>query len=650
MKPTKILINSLTLINFKGIRNLHLTFKEKETFISGDNATGKTTIMDAFMYCLFDKDSAGRKDFNLKTLNSDGSPIHYLNHEVHISLSVNDELITLKKVYKEKWTKPKGQTEQVFSGHETTYYFNEVPLAQKDYNAKIELICPEKVFKLLTNPLYFPYLNWTEQRSTLINIAGDVSDSYVARLNPSYQALLNQISGVKSLDEYKREIAMKKKRIKEDLEQIPARIDEVQRGLPDSQDWAAIAGSITDTQNRINVIDQKIADAGKGLEGENSKRLELQQKINLHKNSKSKIDQELATHVDNIKFGYDRRVRLYDQSLRDFMDTISQNTKRIEGLNFDIENLKSQREVKISAWHKINDEQLIFSVDDHCPTCGQELPEDFLSGKRAEAENKFNSDKAARLSANVSEGKLIVSRLKETEEKIETCKKTILSTEAELEQLKGQKVAEPDYEAEKKAFLETKKYDTLSELIPQLEQQLQDLGPVAIADTTNLQNSKKEMQIELDNLKKSLQARDQITSGNKRIEDLKTDQSRLSQELADFEKIEHTIAGFTKAKIEAIETKINSMFRIVKFKMYNQQINGGEVETCECTVEGVPYSDLNNAAKINAGMDILSTLSEKLGVNAPVFIDNREAVNKLLEVQSQVINLVVTKDKVLVFN
>ena len=120
--------------------------------------------------------------------------------------------------------------------------------------------------------------------------------------------------------------------------------------------------------------------------------------------------------------------------------------------------------------------------------------------------------------------------------------------------------------------------------------------------------------------------------------------------MADFEKVEYTIAAFTRAKIATIEANINAMFRIARFKMYSQQINGGEVETCECTVNGVPYSDLNNAMKINAGLDILSTLAEKYSITAPIFIDNRESINELIPVKSQLINLVVTEDEELVIN
>lgn len=86
------------------------------------------------------------------------------------------------------------------------------------------------------------------------------------------------------------------------------------------------------------------------------------------------------------------------------------------------------------------------------------------------------------------------------------------------------------------------------------------------------------------------------------------------------------------------------MFSLVKFKMYEQQINGGEIETCEAVVNGVPYSGQNNAMQINMGIDIINAICKFEGITAPIFIDNAESVNEFISSQSQVIKLVVTTD------
>jgi len=96
-----------------------------------------------------------------------------------------------------------------------------------------------------------------------------------------------------------------------------------------------------------------------------------------------------------------------------------------------------------------------------------------------------------------------------------------------------------------------------------------------------------------------------------------------------------------------LESRINAKFSQVNFKMFNEQINGALVECCDTLIKGVPFQDANNAAKINAGMDIINTLTAHYNITAPIFVDNREAVNNLIDTDSQVINLIVSQDKIL---
>jgi len=170
-----IKINKLILQNFKGIRNLEINAAGKDLNIYGDNATGKTTVFDAFMWLLFNKDSLGRSDFGIKTQDSGGNTLHNLEHSVECVLSIDDAILTLKKVYAEKWTKKRGSAEAEFSGHETKYYINEVPSTKGEYTAKISSIIDEDLFKTITNPLYFnEHLKWQDRRAILLSICGDM--------------------------------------------------------------------------------------------------------------------------------------------------------------------------------------------------------------------------------------------------------------------------------------------------------------------------------------------------------------------------------------------------------------------------------------------------------------------------------------------
>ena len=59
----------------------------------------------------------------------------------------------------------------------------------------------------------------------------------------------------------------------------------------------------------------------------------------------------------------------------------------------------------------------------------------------------------------------------------------------------------------------------------------------------------------------------------------------------------------------------------------------------------MPFTVANTAKQVNAGIEIINALSRFYGVSAPIFIDNRESVQSLIDTDSQIINLVVSSDK-----
>lgn len=171
-----------------------------------------------------------------------------------------------------------------------------------------------------------------------------------------------------------------------------------------------------------------------------------------------------------------------------------------------------------------------------------------------------------------------------------------------------------------------------------------------VIDNEELKQKKQQLQNDLKELNTKLATEEQIKKIEERIKELETQERTMANSLAELEKKEFTMAQFSKAKIETIENRINGKFKVVKFKMFEQQINGGEIECCECMVNGVPYSDVNTAGKINAGIDIINALTEHYNVSAPIFIDNRESVIELIPCESQIINLIAKANTPLTVN
>jgi molybdopterin converting factor small subunit len=292
---------SLTLNNFKGIKSFALKPQGKDINIYGDNATGKTTLADAFMWLLFDKDSQNRKDFQIKTLGQDGEPEHGLEHSVEAVLELeNGKRITLKKVFKEKWTKKRGSATAEFTGHTTDHFIDGVPAKKKEYDEKIAEIADEQIFRLLTDPAYFnQQLHWQKRRELLLEVCGDVSDAEVIASKADLSKLAD-ILGNRTIEQHRKVIQARRSEINKELQKIPVRIDEVERGLPDISDIAnpnELPNDIAKLREQLKKKQEELAQARAGGQvAELTKRLREVEGLLIEE--KNRLVGELTKKVD----------------------------------------------------------------------------------------------------------------------------------------------------------------------------------------------------------------------------------------------------------------------------------------------------------------------------------------------------------------
>ena len=257
----------------------------------------------------------------------------------------------------------------------------------------------------------------------------------------------------------------------------------------------------------------------------------------------------------------------------------------------------------------------------------------------------FNLAKSSRLAENNRKGQENKKKMQEAEAAIISIDSEIKKASEDIEKLKSAEeyainLVEPNAYPVIEGNTEYKK---LSEEISAKEKALEG-SSINNVDTSSQKQELSLLKSEIDSLKRTLANRETINRNTQRIGELEAQYKEGAQELADLERIEFTMAAFNKARIEAIDKRINGMFSLVKFKMYEQQINGGEIETCEAVVNGIPYSGQNNAMQINMGIDIINAICKFEGITAPIFIDNAESVNEFIPSHSQVIKLVVTTD------
>lgn len=644
----EVFLKKLILKNFKKIQDLTVEFTDKNTFICGGNGTGKTTLQDAFLWLLFGKDSTNRADtnFNIKTLGEDGKPILHLVHSVTGVLSINGRDVELQRNYVEKWGS--GVNAGVLQNHTTEFYLNGVKLkTKKEYDAEVAAILPEDVFRMITNPLYFPTMKAQDQKAMLLEMAGNVTNEEVANINPKFQELISLISG-RTLEQLAKEIASKKSAIKDELKGIPGRIDSVRDAMPESEDWAVLEKEIADKKEKIKDIDSQLADKSKQIEAEFKAKSELQKQIGNKKLAKSQRENEIRQNanksyhdvLDNIsKLEY--QVKSKDAEISRKQEDHSRIKANIEALNNDLEVLRGK-------FYAIDAETLQYPEGAFiCPTCKRELEVEDIQAKQQELQDNFNLNKANRLKAVQNEGKEKAAKVEELKKQCSIIQATItqLSNEKEIlvhniNECKGNMPEEQDTQ---KIILSDPTWLSLSNEIVDLENQLKaEAKPI---DTTELKEAKAILSEAIDELNKKLGKRDTIERSNKVIEDLEDRRDKNNEALAEQERLEFLVQDFQKEKDNKLMERINGMFSLVKFSFISEKLNGNEAITCFCSVDGVPFADVNNASKINAGLDIINAICRSVGITAPIFIDNRESVNDLIPTMSQVINLVVSKDK-----
>lgn len=656
----KIIIKKLTIVNFKGIKRMEIDFDPDVTTIAGKNASGKTTVFDSCQWLFFGKDSSDRKDFNVKTLNSKGFPVEKQEVDVSGSFETTNGPLTLRRVFREKWVKKQGSKVAEFTGNETLYFWNDVPCSQAEFNAKVSSLIDENLFKLITNSLYFNSLPWKKRREVLFELAGSLSDAdIIDSLQGDYANLLNVLNSGKSIEEYKREISAKKKKVKDELDLIPTRIDEINRNLPEEKDFQTIEVSIDQYKAGINDIDTSIHNASEAHNKEFEAIKTKQDEVNKLKLRQNEVRHEVQRARDNKanelkskKSELTDSVAEIEANLKSKTTLLESRTTQKEGLTLRVNNLRE-------LWATTNAKQFEFDEDSDfefsgalsvlCDDCKTKIQNLDVDKKKEQAFKSFQDEKSSSLRLIESQGTNLNKEVEECDTMTATLEKAITALKEDLflakEALNVFTVSNvEDTKTLDEVLASHDEYLKLGSQVVSLQAEIKTPEPI---DLSSFKTKKVEMNQRIDELKAQLADKETISRSKKRIEELSNQEQDLAQQLADFEGIEFTIDDFNRAKIDTIEAKINGKFKYVTFKLFDRQINGGEVECCDTLVNGIPHGDVNNAAKINAGLDIINALCAHYGVSAPIFCDNAESVNELIHTDSQLIRLVVTNDETL---
>lgn len=639
---------TLTLENFKGIQSFSLDAEGQNADVYGSNGCGKSTLFDAFTWLLFGKNSHDEKDFGIKTLDEKGEVIPRIDHQVTAVIEHDGRQIELTRTYKEKWRKQRGAAEAVMVGNTTEYAYGPVgaatPISAGEYAKVINDLIDEKIFKLITDPLYFnERLSWQERRQLLMQLCGDVTDEEIVKDNADLEEVLNLAAG-RDLETTKKGVRAAIRETNKKKDEIGPRIDECRKGLVDIN-----LASLDDARIDIRSIPEKI-DA---LRQEKMAKSSMDQQV--------KAQEELATIKAKIVAMKSARETAYQERMRDLMNKEMEAQKsaseqkeicdglwaqhaafrnEIDRINKNLDGLRNHfREVFSKVFNKT-------PIDTICPTCGQNLPPERVEKAKAAMEKDeadFKQQRAELLKKIREEGKAKKADL-------ESKQKELADLETKAKEADENLIVRQDFRDEFATRAKLLKVADPSEEEVRLIQRAMDIKahmdqPKEDPSLAQYDQKIAKLTAKLDAAKTIITAADRNNQLNARISDLLKEEKALSMHLINLERQLYLCEQFVREKTDRLSAKLTEKIPNVNFIMFRPNVtNEGIEECCETSYHGVPYKDLNTGARINVGLEIIKALADEYHVTAPIFIDNAESVVKLVDMPSQLIRLIVSEN------
>lgn len=642
----RVLLHQLKLEHFMGVTAFMLDVSGQNATVRGTNGVGKTTLASAFSWLLTGKDAAGQADFEVKTLDAAGEALHNLEHAVAAVLEVDGELVTLRRAFVEVWQRKRGSAREEFTGHETRFWIDGVPMGtKKEFDQRVEELLPTSVWRELTNPDAWHSQHWQKRRADLLEICGDVSDEEVLAAHPELSDLPS-VLGKRSIDEHRKVVEARRREINGELKSLPARVDEVQRQLtelPDA-DAAKLDAAVSVARE---ARDEAAAELAKLKAGGGDAATERRR---LAEVEASLLDLDLRGRREHDK-ALAEAEHARDVASRELEET-QHRLDRLEALADEHDSDAAALDAKINAareeWRGIKARTFTETHSEtSCPACGQDLPRERLEAAHAAALAEFNSRKARDLEANQAAGAALAAKQKALRAEAAMARSRHENQRAGVQQLQG-KLANLDAKvdaARNQPLRDAATSPEYGKLAAERDQLQAKVAGLSQADPTAIAEVQERLVVadaEVTKLQTQVGLLAERERAEKRRDELLAQETLLAQEHEKLERELHLIESFVRAKSSALTDRINARFNITTFRLFEEQINGGLADTCTALVGGVPYgAGLNRAARINSGLDVANVLQEHHGVRVPVLVDECESVVDLLRLDTQTIRLVV---------
>ena len=644
-------LNRMEIENFKGVKHLKIDFSDR-TDIYGANATGKTSIQDAFTWLLYNKDADGNApgsdNFREKPLGDDGQEVHNIETVVTASFTLDGKPFNLKRLQRENWVKKRGTATPTFQGNASIYWINDVETKLNDFKAKITDIAPDEVFRLITSLGAFNAMEWKKRRSLLVSMSNADVDGMLLS-SDKYESIKEEVEqrGI-HVEDLRKVLSDQRKKANAELQLLPARIDEAHRLKPitDEQILKGAEISAKFAQTEIDRLETLIAQAKQDDAGASTRRQILE------------TEADIVRTCRDIEQIHSTKRRKAEMDLTDATRAVTQIKSEIEDAERTLCNAKEQMEGSQAILDRTRSEYKIVyeqnyvqdSLATNCPTCGQSMPQEKVQEARDKAKNAFDAKKKIQLSEVTRRGTAAkedvavwVERIKQTNAALDQL--TLRSGQADSQHCSAEEALkaiplEPSYNEPKLETLRARLDALKASKVDVADEQASALKEEQAGYKTTLAKA-------LETLAKAKMAVDI----DLRIVALEEQQTELGEKVSAIELKMDLAEEFIADRCKALEDGINDLFPTVKWKLFDRQINGGLIDICNCMIPCngalVAYSCANTASQVNADIEVSSVLSRHYDVTAPLFLDNAERVNYIANPAGQLITLSVSTDNML---
>lgn len=629
----------LTLENFKGHGLRVVEFSPTVTRVYGANGTGKTSLFDSFCWMLWAKDSdertqSGTVSFYPFDPDKQGEVLHNVVVKVEAVLEIDGAQHVLCRTMQEKWTTPNGTELPRFTGNETKLYIDGLAVKANQFDAFVKENINPEMFKLTSNPWYFPTLHWKEQRRILMELVGDISNDDVLAADASLEPLRNELASRKPEDCKKLWQQQQKAAVK-DLEKTVLLINENRKHLPQIENEAEVKAEL-EAQRLVLMkpLEKAMQEKADILSGTAVSKKQAEAKV-----LESKLDvirAEQREKIAAVRKPFDEQIAALEAEAKTAAETVKPYRQTVVNLDNAIRENEEKLKVLQDSWQAVDAEEF----NDVCPCCHRPYPPEQIADQRA----AFNRSKAERLEKIEADGNALFDKNEENKAQRDAAMKEVqrlskLDIEmpdkrSEIMQRREEAVqALPPMENRQDWFEASEDLKRINHEIEELHIDVKLKLMDAEKAIESAQKPVGDIDVRLAEIKAAEATRALITDYTKQQQTLREQHDELALKLSLIKKYDEIKAVMTTEKVKAILPGMD-------FKLFNyNNTNEGYTETCELVKDGKPYANLSNGEKIAVGCELIAAISKHYGVSNPVWIDNAEATTKHLETNGQAILL-----------